>query len=49
MIVVYVENMNLIKILEELSKIVEYLKEFRVKDFGKTKLYLGLELEYKAN
>ena len=42
--------MNLIGILEELSKTVEYLKkEFEVKDLGKTKLCLGLELKHKAN
>ena len=49
-IVVYVDNMNLIGTLEELSKTVEYLKiEFEIKDLGKTKLCLGLELEHKAN
>ena len=49
-IAVYVDDMNLIETLEELSKIVEYLKkEFEVKDLGKTKLCLGLELEHKAN
>ena len=42
--------MNLIRTFEELSKTVEYLKkEFKVKDLGKTKLCLGLELEHKAN
>ena len=49
-IAVYVDDMNLIRTPEELSKIAEYLKkEFEVKDLGKTKLYLGLELEHKAN
>ena len=49
-IAIYGDNMNLIGTLEELSKIVEYLKkEFEVKDLGKTKLCLGLELEHKAN
>ena len=49
-IAIYVNDMNLIETLEELSKTVEYLnKEFEVKDFGKTKLCLGLELKYKAN
>ena len=49
-IAVYVEDMNLIRTLEELSKTAKYLKkEFEVKDLGKTKFYLGLELEYKAN
>ena len=49
-IAVYVDDMNLIGTLEELSKTIEYLKkEFEVKDLGKTKLCLGLELEHKAN
>ena len=49
-IAVYVDDMNLIGTPEELSKTVEYLmKEFEVKDLGKTKLFLGLELEHKAN
>ena len=42
--------MNLIGTPKELSKTADYLKkEFEVKDLGKTKLCLGLELEYKAN
>ena len=42
--------MNLIGTLEELTKATEYLKnEFQVKDLGKTKLCLGLELEHKTN
>ncbi|EOY31589.1 Uncharacterized protein TCM_038538 [Theobroma cacao] len=50
MVVVYVDNMNLIRTLEKLSKTTEYLKkEFEVKDFGKIKLCLGLEREHKAN
>ena len=49
-IAVYVDDMNLIETLEELSKTAEYLKkEFEVKDLGKTKLCLGLEIEHKAN
>ena len=53
-IAVYVDDMNLIRTPKELSKTAEYLKkEFEVKDLGKTKLYLGLELEleleHKAN
>ena len=40
-IAVYVDDMNLIRTPEELSKIAEYLKkEFEVKDFDKTKLAL---------
>ena len=49
-IAVYVDDMNLIGTPEELSKTAEYLKkEFEVKDLGKTKLCLGLDLEHKAN
>ena len=34
---VYVNDMNLFKTLDKLSKIVEYLKkEFEIKDWGKT-------------
>ena len=50
MIVIYVDNMNLIRTLKKLSKTIKYLKkEFEVKDLGKTKLYLGLEFEHRAN
>ena len=49
MIVIYVDDMNLIETPKELSKIVEYLKKFEVKNLGKIKLCLGLELEYKTN
>ena len=46
----YVNDKNLIGTLDELSKIVEYLKkDFEVKDLGKTKIYLSPELEHKAN
>ena len=49
-IAVYVEDMNLIGTPEELSKTTEYLKKkFKVKDLGKTKFCLSLELEHKAN
>ena len=44
-IAVYVDDMNLIETLYELSKTVEYLKkEFEVKDLGITKFCLSLEL-----
>ena len=47
---VYVDDINLIGTPEELSKAAEYLKsEFEVKDLGKTKLCLGLELGYTKN
>ena len=49
-VAIYVDNINIIGTLKELTKTVEYLKrEFKVKDLGKTKLCLGLELEHKKN
>ena len=49
-VTVYVDDINLIGTPEELTKTAEYLKkEFEVKDLGKTKLCLGLQLEHKAN
>ena len=49
-VAVYVDDINIIGTPEELTKTVEYLKrEFKVKDLGKTKLCLGLELEHKTN
>ena len=46
----YVDNMNLIGTLEELYKTVKYLKkQLKVKDLGKTKFFLCLEFEHKAN
>ena len=49
MIAIYVDDMNLIETPKELSKIVEYLKKFEVKNLGKIKLCLGLEFKRKAN
>ena len=49
-ITVYVNDMNLIRALEKLSRTAKYLKnEFKIKDLSKTKFYFGLELEYKKN
>ena len=49
-VAVYVDDINLIGTPEELAKTAEYLKkEFEVKDLGKTKLCLGLQLEHKGN
>ena len=49
-VAVYVDDINLIGTPEELAKTAEYLKnEFGVKDLGKTKLCLGLQLEHNAN
>ena len=42
-ITVYVDDLNLIRTLEELIKTIDYLKkEFEMKDFGKTKYCLSL-------
>ena len=49
-VAVYVDDINLIGTPEKLAKTAEYLKkEFEVKDLGKTKLCLGLQLEHKTN
>nr|AQY61295.1 Pol [Coffea arabica] len=46
-IAVYVDDLNLIGTLEEIQNSVEYLKkEFEIKDFGKTKFCLGLQIEH---
>ena len=49
-IAVYVDDMNLIGTPGELLKTAEYLKrEFEMKDLGKTKYCLGLEIEHRSN
>jgi hypothetical protein len=49
-IVVYVDDLNIIETHEEIPKIVNYLKkEFNMKDLGKTKFYLGLQIEHLAD
>ena len=46
-ITVYVDDLNILGTSGEISQAVEYLKkEFEMKDLGKTKFYLGLQLEY---
>ena len=46
-VAVYVDDLNLIGTLEELSKTTFCLKnEFEMKDLGKTKFCLGLQIEY---
>ena len=46
-VAVYVDDMNLIGSLAELEKIVVHLKsEFEMKDLGKTRYCLGLEIEH---
>ena len=49
-IAVYVDDLNLIGTLEELIKTTNYLnKEFEMKDLGKTRYCLGLQIEYCLN
>ncbi|KAM1739723.1 hypothetical protein ACFX11_015396 [Malus domestica] len=51
-VAVYVDDMNLVGIrtLEELNKTAKYLKrKFEMKDLGKTKYCLGLQIEQCAN
>ena len=47
---VYVDDINLFGTLEELTKAATYLKdEFEMKDLGKTKYCLGLQIVHKSN
>lgn len=49
-IAVYVDDLNIIGTPGELSNAVEYLKkEFEMKDLGKTKFCLGLQIEHLKN
>ena len=49
-IVVYVDDLNLVGALEELTKTAEYLKkEFEMKDLGKTKFCIGLQIKHFPN
>ena len=49
-IAVYVDDLNLIGTSEELIKTANYLKkEFEMKDLGKTRYCLGLQIEYCLN
>ena len=46
-IIIYVYDLNLIGTTEELIKTIDYLeKEFEMKDLGKTKYYLDLQIEH---
>ena len=48
--IVYVDNMNLIRTPEELKRTVVHLKsEFEMKDLGKTRYFLGLEIEHHSD
>jgi len=49
-IVVYVDDLNLVGSPAELTKTADYLKkEFEMKDLGKTKFCLGLQIEHLSN
>ena len=49
-IVVYVDDLNLVGTPEELTRTTNYLKkEFKMKDLGKTKFCLGLQIEHFPN
>ena len=49
-VVVYVDDLNLMGAPEELTKTANYLKnEFEMKDLGKTKFCLGLQIEHIWN
>jgi len=45
-VTVYVDDINIIGTLEELQKAITFLKkEFEMKDLGKTKFCIGLQIE----
>ena len=49
-IAIYVDDFNLIRTLEELTKTTNYLKkEFEMKDLGKTRYCLGLQIKHCSN
>jgi hypothetical protein len=49
-VVVYVDDLNLVGTPEEFTKTANYLKnEFEMKDLGKTKFSLGLQIEHISN
>ena len=49
-ITVYVDDLNLVRTPEELTRKTNYLKkEFEMKDLGKTKFCLGLQIEHFPN
>jgi len=49
-ITVYVDDLNLVGTPEKLTKTATYLKnEFEIKDLGKTKFCLGLQIEHFQN
>ena len=49
-IAVYVDDLNLVGTPEELTRTTNYFKkEFEMKDLGKTKFCIGLQIEYFPN
>ena len=49
-IAVYVDDLNIVGTPEELTRTTNYLKkEFEMKDLGKTKFCLGLQIEHFPN
>ena len=49
-IVVYVDDLNLVETPEELIRTKNYLKkEFETKNLGKTKFFIGLQIEHFPN
>ena len=49
-IAIYVDDLNLVETPEELTKTAEYLKkEFEMKDLGKTKFCISLQIEHFPN
>ena len=49
-IVIYVNDLNIIKTFEEIPKVTNYLKEeFEMKDIRKTKFCLDLQIKYLRN
>uniref|UniRef100_A0A2N9GLH0 Reverse transcriptase Ty1/copia-type domain-containing protein n=1 Tax=Fagus sylvatica TaxID=28930 RepID=A0A2N9GLH0_FAGSY len=49
-VAVYVDDLNLLRTPEELTKTADYLKnEFEMKDLGKTKFCLGFQIEHLLN
>jgi len=49
-IAVYVDDLNIIGTDEEIKEVISYLKqEFEMKDLGKTKYCLGLQIEHVKN
>lgn len=49
-IVVYVDHLNITESNREIKEVIDYLKkEFEMKDLGKNRFCLGLQIEYTKN